>query len=156
MCLLLCDSYQLVLGFGIWILPGTCQQRTGIHGKNIRFSASAVTCLIFLFDTIVGAKVFLYLQVAHIPGALFFDLDGIVDQTTDVRNVSGYTLHPHFFLLFQLKQINNKDFLRWSWFIQLCKSHVLKVRFCHQLETDSFNQFRNIVVIQSLFSFPKA
>jgi thiosulfate/3-mercaptopyruvate sulfurtransferase len=24
-------------------------------------------------------------QVAHIPGALFFDIDGIVDLTTDVR-----------------------------------------------------------------------
>jgi 3-mercaptopyruvate sulfurtransferase SseA len=32
--------------------------------------------------------------VAHIPGALFFDLDGIVDRTTDVRIVSRYTLHP--------------------------------------------------------------
>ena len=29
-------------------------------------------------------------QVAHIPGALFFNIDGIVDQTTDVRNLSGY------------------------------------------------------------------
>ena len=28
--------------------------------------------------------------MAHIPGALFFDIDGIVDQTTDVRNLSGY------------------------------------------------------------------
>lgn len=35
--------------------------------------------------------------MAHIPGALFFDLDGIVDRTSDVRNVSGHTLHPHFF-----------------------------------------------------------
>ena len=28
--------------------------------------------------------------MAHIPGSLFFDIDGIVDQTTDVRNLSGY------------------------------------------------------------------
>ena len=28
--------------------------------------------------------------MVHIPGALFFDIDGIVDQTTDVRNLSGY------------------------------------------------------------------
>jgi 3-mercaptopyruvate sulfurtransferase SseA len=32
--------------------------------------------------------VFPYAQVAHIPDALFFDIDGIVDRTTDVRTIS--------------------------------------------------------------------
>jgi hypothetical protein len=32
--------------------------------------------------------VFPYAQVAHIPGGLFFDIDGIVDRTTDVRTIS--------------------------------------------------------------------
>jgi 3-mercaptopyruvate sulfurtransferase SseA len=33
----------------------------------------------------IPAEVLWYAQVAHIPGALFFDIDGIVDRTTDVR-----------------------------------------------------------------------
>lgn len=63
------------------------------------YQVFSISYLIFLFEIIVGAKVFWYPQVAHIPGALFFDLDGIVDRTTDVRIVSRYTLHPHFFII---------------------------------------------------------
>jgi hypothetical protein len=33
--------------------------------------------------------------VAHIPGALFFHIDGIVHRTTDVRNVSEYICKVH-------------------------------------------------------------
>jgi hypothetical protein len=33
--------------------------------------------------------------VAHIPGTLFFHIDGIVHWTTDVRNVSEYICKIH-------------------------------------------------------------
>jgi len=76
--------------------------------------------------------------VAHIPGALFFDLDGIVDLTIDVRNVSGYTLHPHFFFIILVEVDKQQRFPRVAVVhTAFCKSHVL--RFCHQMETYSFN-----------------
>ncbi|XP_020396983.1 uncharacterized protein [Zea mays] len=53
------------------------------------YQVFSISYLIFLFEIIVGAKVFWYPQVAHIPGALFFDLDGIVDRTTDARQIVG-------------------------------------------------------------------
>lgn len=50
-----------------------------------------VVDLLHLLDA-DGLVLCLLLQVAHIPGALFFDLDGISDRTTSVR--IKYLFHP--------------------------------------------------------------
>jgi hypothetical protein len=49
--------------------------------------------------------------VAHIPGTLFFHIDGIVHRTTDVRNVSEYIckIHESEFHRFDGQVVSKKD-----------------------------------------------
>ena len=87
--LLLTLEYS-VLGIGCFLVHATREQGPMARIPGFFLDQLHVRCSSPFVAMFLPAKIFAYDQVAHIPGALFFDIDGIVNRATDVRNASKF------------------------------------------------------------------
>lgn len=99
----------LDIGAGCFLVHACREEGSMARIPGLRISCTESTELCFCFcENVFSAQAFWFTQVAHIPGALFFDIDGIVDLTTDVRCFKIH-LSFSFHLLFEtLSWVNNQ------------------------------------------------